>query len=72
VKPGGRLVYSVCTLTRSETFAVADGFEAAHPDFEPSALPIAAVTGASAGRIMLNPQDINANGMFISAWKRAR
>ena len=37
---GGRLVYSVCTLTRSETTAVADAFEAAHRDFEPAALPI--------------------------------
>jgi 16S rRNA C967 or C1407 C5-methylase (RsmB/RsmF family) len=35
VKPGGRLVYAVCTLTRSETAVIADGFEAAHPDFEP-------------------------------------
>ena len=36
VKPGGRLVYSVCTLTRSETVAVADAFTAAHPEFEPT------------------------------------
>jgi 16S rRNA (cytosine967-C5)-methyltransferase len=36
VKPGGRLVYSVCTLTRSETTAVAEAFAAAHSEFEPS------------------------------------
>ena len=35
LKPGGKLVYSVCTLTRSETAAVADAFERARPDFEP-------------------------------------
>ena len=68
VKPGGRLVYSVCTLTRSETAAVADGFEAAHRDFEPAALPIA----AGQPRIALLPQDLDANGMFIAAWRRAR
>jgi len=68
VRPGGRLVYSVCTLTRSETAAVADGFEAAHPGFEPAALPIA---GAGA-RIELLPQDLDANGMFIAAWRRTR
>jgi 16S rRNA (cytosine967-C5)-methyltransferase len=72
VKTGGRLVYSVCTLTRSETAAVADGFEASHPEFEPVALPIAAAHGPAATRIVLNPQDVDANGMFIAAWKRIR
>jgi 16S rRNA (cytosine967-C5)-methyltransferase len=66
VKPGGRLVYSVCTLTRSETAGVADGFSAAHPDFAPS--PLALAPGAS--RVTLLPQDVDANGMFIAAWRR--
>jgi 16S rRNA (cytosine967-C5)-methyltransferase len=35
LKPHGRLIYSVCTLTRSETTAVADAFTAAHPEMEP-------------------------------------
>jgi 16S rRNA (cytosine967-C5)-methyltransferase len=68
VKPGGRLVYSVCTLTRSETAAVADAFEAAHPDFAPLPLAIAADPGAA--RLTLLPQDLDANGMFVAAWKR--
>jgi 16S rRNA (cytosine967-C5)-methyltransferase len=67
VKPGGRLVYSVCTLTRSETAGVADAFAAAHPDFEPAPLAFA----AAASRVTLLPQDIDANGMFIAAWRRA-
>jgi 16S rRNA (cytosine967-C5)-methyltransferase len=33
VKPGGRLLYSVCTLTEEETDAVVQPFLAAHPDF---------------------------------------
>jgi 16S rRNA (cytosine967-C5)-methyltransferase len=68
VKPGGRLVYSVCTLTKSETAAVADGFEASHPDFQPA--PLAITAGAS--RILLQPQELDANGMFIAAWRRVR
>jgi 16S rRNA (cytosine967-C5)-methyltransferase len=36
LKPGGRLLYAVCTLTRSETTAIAESFSAAHPEFEPS------------------------------------
>ncbi|HXQ80380.1 MAG TPA: RsmB/NOP family class I SAM-dependent RNA methyltransferase [Opitutaceae bacterium] len=70
VKPGGRLIYSVCSLTRSETTAVADGFERAHPGFEPAPLAIAA--GAGGFRVTLLPQDIDANGMFIAAWRRLR
>jgi 16S rRNA (cytosine967-C5)-methyltransferase len=70
VKPGGRLVYSVCTLTRSETTAVADGFGASHPGFEPWPLPIAAAPGAC--RLALWPQDLDSNGMFLAAWKRVR
>ena len=69
VKPGGRLVYSVCTLTRSETHGVADGFGAAHRDFEPAALPISA---SGLARITLLPGDMDANGMFIAAWRRLR
>jgi 16S rRNA (cytosine967-C5)-methyltransferase len=71
VKPGGRLVYAVCTLTRSETAVVASGFDAAHPDFEPFPLPIASAA-AGTSRITLFPQDVAANGMFIAAWRRRR
>ncbi len=35
VKPGGHLVYSVCTLTRAETSDVVSRFSAAHPEFSP-------------------------------------
>ena len=69
VKVGGRLVYSVCTLTRSETTGVADTFEASHRDFEPSPLPI---LREPAARAFLLPQDLDANGMYIAAWKRVR
>ena len=68
VGPGGRLVYCVCTLTRSETVAVADAFERAHPGFEPAPLPIAPAPAPS--RMALLPHDLDANGMFIAAWRR--
>jgi 16S rRNA (cytosine967-C5)-methyltransferase len=64
LKPGGRLVYAVCTLTRAETTGVADAFSAAHPEFEPSS-----VLG-SPSSVTLWPQDLNANGMFIATWKK--
>ncbi len=40
LKPGGRLIYSVCTLTRSETTAIADAFTAAHPELDPFAIAV--------------------------------
>jgi 16S rRNA (cytosine967-C5)-methyltransferase len=64
LKPGGRLIYSVCTLTRSETTAVADAFTATHPGFKPSS-----VLGSPAS-VFLWPHDLNANGMFIATWKQ--
>jgi 16S rRNA (cytosine967-C5)-methyltransferase len=67
VKAGGRLVYSVCTLTRSETTDVADGFSSGHPEFEPQPLPIS----SSVSRTALLPQDLDANGMFIASWRRS-
>jgi 16S rRNA (cytosine967-C5)-methyltransferase len=33
LRPGGRLLYSVCTFTRAETDAVVDDFLSARPDF---------------------------------------
>jgi 16S rRNA (cytosine967-C5)-methyltransferase len=67
LKPDGRLIYSVCTLTRSETTAVADAFTAAHPELEPWPL-----FGGTEPRVTLWPHELNANGMFIAAWKRKK
>jgi 16S rRNA (cytosine967-C5)-methyltransferase len=80
LKSGGRLVYSVCTLTRAETTAIADAFTAAHPDFEPVPA-FGAVAGSAGARSALPPrstppatflwpQDLNANGMFLAAWRK--
>ena len=69
LKPGGRLVYSVCTLTRSETTAITAAFSAAHPEFEP--LPLAALNSPQS-ELALLPQELNANGMFIATWQRKK
>jgi 16S rRNA (cytosine967-C5)-methyltransferase len=66
VKPGGRLVYSVCTLTRSETTAVADRFEAEHAGFTPEPVGF-----SGQARTVLDPAALQANGMFIARWRRS-
>jgi len=72
VKPGGKLIYSVCTLTRAETTGVADAFDAIGGNFEP--LPLENLLQRDApptARQWLWPQDCNGNGMFVAAWRRA-
>jgi 16S rRNA (cytosine967-C5)-methyltransferase len=69
LKPGGRLIYSVCTLTRAETSTVVETFTAAHPHFEP--LPLSALN-TPLPTLMLWPHELNANGMFIAAWRKTQ
>lgn len=72
VKPGGRLVYAVCTLTRSETADVVSDFNAKFAaDYEPMALPgIFSGARQTAASITIWPQDLGGNGMFVAAWRR--
>jgi 16S rRNA (cytosine967-C5)-methyltransferase len=71
VKPGGKLVYSVCSLARWETDAVAEHFESAALPFTavPLVNPLAPET-APTTRLVLWPQQFGGNGMFIAAWVR--
>ena len=66
VKPGGTLVYSVCTVTAAETIAVAEGITG--PAATP--LPLRADhwrTWGSGGLIL--PQDHDTDGMAIFKWR---
>ena len=70
VKPGGRLVYAACTLTRAETVEVAAAFEKEFPEFEKLPLLNPLKPGAeSEWPLRLWPED-GGNGMFVSAWRR--
>ena len=64
VRPGGTLLYSVCTLTDEETVAI-DEWAAAHlTNFE--ALPPPATPWRPAGRgALLLPQAAGTDGMFV-------
>jgi 16S rRNA (cytosine967-C5)-methyltransferase len=75
VKPGGKLIFSVCTLSRAETTEVVEHFNANQPDFEPLMLPEIfnsqrIVTSYST--ITILPQDLEGNGMFIAGWRRKK
>jgi 16S rRNA (cytosine967-C5)-methyltransferase len=55
LKPGGRLIYAVCTLTRAETSRVAAEFSRSHPELEPvpvfptAGIPVQASEGQPTG-----------------------
>jgi len=70
VKPGGKLVYAVCTLTRPETFEVAEAFAKKHAEFEPMDMANPADPAQRGTILELLPQEMGANGMFVAAWMR--
>jgi 16S rRNA (cytosine967-C5)-methyltransferase len=70
VRPGGVLVYSVCTLTDAESVAVDEHLASAHPGLEP--LDPLAEPWAPHGRgARLLPQAAGTDGMYLLRLRRA-
>ena len=67
VRPGGRLVYSVCTLTAAESIdhPVPDGFE-----IDPAAPPAGTWRRFGGGWRVL-PQDADTDGMVLLRYRRS-
>lgn len=72
VRPGGRLVYSVCTLTRAETTDRVVAFGASHPEFEPDPFPHPLGIGPASASQWILPWQGPCGGMFIARWRRIR
>jgi 16S rRNA (cytosine967-C5)-methyltransferase len=69
LKPGGKLVYAVCTLTPDETTTVVETFQTQFPTFTPLPFPNPLLPDSKpAATLTLLPQDHFGNGMFIAAW----
>jgi 16S rRNA (cytosine967-C5)-methyltransferase len=69
VKPGCRLVYSVCTFPRAETDAAVRAFLAKRPDFEPTDVP--GPDGPSPTH-RLWPHRHGTDAMFVAGFCRAK
>ena len=70
LKPGGRAIFSTCTLLERENGAVLDAFLASHPDFEETDLHLPADLAPGAGRLTLFPHIHGTDGFFLSAFER--
>jgi 16S rRNA (cytosine967-C5)-methyltransferase len=70
VRPGGTLVYAVCSLTRAETHGVVDAFLAERPDFAPAPVPHPLHGGPPAARLWVWPWDGPCIGMFVARLAR--
>jgi 16S rRNA (cytosine967-C5)-methyltransferase len=67
LRPGGRLVYSVCTFPRAETDAACDALRRHRPDLV--AEPLDGPDGASE-RVRLWPHRHGSDGMFVAAFRK--
>ncbi len=75
VRPGGTLVYAVCSIEPEETDDVVSGFLKTHPEFTampisgiPDSFPLAA--DAAGGRLRILSHVHQMDGFFIAAFKK--
>jgi 16S rRNA (cytosine967-C5)-methyltransferase len=70
VRPGGTLVYTVLTVTRSETIGVVNTFLESHPDFKLDPFPSPLEDTTTGGTIQLWPQTYDSEARFIARMVR--
>jgi len=69
LRPGGRLVYSVCTFPRAETDAVCDALVRHRPELQPASID---GPDGPAPRLRLWPHRHGSDGMFVAAFTKRR
>jgi 16S rRNA (cytosine967-C5)-methyltransferase len=70
LRPGGLLVYSVCTLTSTETVAIDEWLATSHPELEPLPAPGAPWEPVGRGARLL-PQAADTDGMYLLRLRRS-
>ena len=70
VRPGGSLVYSVCSFEPEETQQVAQRFQEAHPEFTPESAPVDVALQKQPGVMYCLPQVHVMDGGFAARWRR--
>ena len=72
VRPGGRMIYSTCTLVRRENEGVVEKFLARRPDFSLRKLPLPQRFPENNGMLRLIPGQHDTDGFFIARLERNR
>ncbi len=77
VKPGGRLIYATCSLSRAENEDVISAFLATHPEFSPAPLAAALPSFNALREIQTRPSSLpllpsqhDTDGFFVAAMTR--
>ncbi|MSU60975.1 MAG: RsmB/NOP family class I SAM-dependent RNA methyltransferase [Pedosphaera sp.] len=73
LKPGGRLVYAVCTLSKRETTDVVAALTQRFPELQPLATvnPLHPEAPPSSQHLM-GPRVKGGNGMFVATWRKVQ
>lgn len=69
VRPGGRLVYSTCTLNRTENEDTVEAFCRRHPDFAPEGFSLPEAD-APTGMLTCFPHRMRGEGHFVALLRR--
>ncbi|OCS91455.1 16S rRNA (cytosine(967)-C(5))-methyltransferase RsmB [Caryophanon latum] len=72
LKPGGRLVYSTCTVDRTENEGTVQAFLAKHPQMEAEqmTLPQSLMDKQQNGMLQVFPQDFGSDGFFVASFRK--
>ncbi len=71
VRPGGTLIYTALTVTRSETIDVVSAFVSAHPEFSLEPFPHPLEESTTAGTLQLWPQIHEGDARFVARMVRS-
>lgn len=73
LKPGGRLVYSTCTVDKRENEGTVEAFLSQHPEMESERLtnlPEKLLAKQNNGMLQVFPQDFGSDGFFVAAFRK--
>ncbi len=73
LKPGGRLVYSTCTVDKRENEGTVEAFLSQHPEMESESLtnlPEKLLAKQNNGMLQVFPQDFGSDGFFVAAFRK--
>lgn len=73
LKPGGRLVYSTCTVDKRENEGTVEAFISAHPEMEREGitnLPEKLLAKQNNGMLQVFPHDFGSDGFFVASFRK--